>query len=370
VATFADLTLSAAGAGYTLVATATGLTPDTSAAFDVLGPTGQVFWTNAAGGNWSAGANWSTGTPPGPTDTALITLDGTYAVTLDVNATVAALTLGGASGQQSLSATSRTLTIAGASTVGANGRLVLDDAGVAGVGFLTNEGAVEVAPGPSTIGSGFANAATGTLTLLGNNGGDADGGGGVDERGETAITGGFGSTLAVTSGTLVNANRAVLRSSSQAAGHTLAAVLDNQGTLEVQGTNPLTLNRADAAHLNSGTIAVTGGDLTLTQTGTTPSVTSTGAITVGTGRTLSVSGGTFTNAGAGLLQGDGTLAVATTTFSNAALVGPGLSPGILTVTGNYPQTGSGALTIELGGTTVGTQYDRLAASAPRRSAAP
>jgi hypothetical protein len=53
VAAFANLTVSAFGSGFTLVTTSAGLVPDTSTAFTVLSPPGQVFWTNPAGGNWS-----------------------------------------------------------------------------------------------------------------------------------------------------------------------------------------------------------------------------------------------------------------------------------------------------------------------------
>ena len=38
---------------------------------------------------------------------------------------------------------------------------------------------------------------------------------------------------------------------------------------------------------------------------------------------------------------------------------PGLSPGQITINGTYTQTSSGALNIELGGTTPATQYDVL-----------
>jgi len=58
---------------------------------------------------------------PGSSDIVEITLDGTYTVTLDVNATVAGLTLGGSSGTQTLFMNGRTFTLNGASTVQANG---------------------------------------------------------------------------------------------------------------------------------------------------------------------------------------------------------------------------------------------------------
>src|SRR5207253_6719188 len=62
------------------------------------------------------------------------------------------------------------------------------------------------------------------------------------------------------------------------------------------------------------------------------------------------------------LSGSGTLTVnGGTNFSvtNSGTVAPGLSPGILTISGNYTQNAGGSLNIEIGGLTVGTQYDQL-----------
>ena len=46
-------------------------------------------------------------------------------------------------------------------------------------------------------------------------------------------------------------------------------------------------------------------------------------------------------------------------LTNAGTVSPGSSPGTITVDGDYTQDSSGTLTIELGGTTAGTEYDQL-----------
>src|SRR5438552_17541197 len=70
-----------------------------------------LLWTNALSGNWNNAANWSPNAIPGSSDTALITNNGNYTVTLDVSPTVNSLTLGGASGTQIFFAASRTLTI-------------------------------------------------------------------------------------------------------------------------------------------------------------------------------------------------------------------------------------------------------------------
>jgi fibronectin-binding autotransporter adhesin len=64
----------------------------------------------------------------------------------------------------------------------------------------------------------------------------------------------------------------------------------------------------------------------------------------------------FTNHGE--IAGVGTLDA--TTVSNSGTIAPGLSPGILTIDGDFGQTSGGVLRVELNGTTVGTGYDRLA----------
>ena len=61
----------------------------------------------------------------------------------------------------------------------------------------------------------------------------------------------------------------------------------------------------------------------------------------------------------GTVRGDGTIdADVLANFGGS--VAPGLSPGILNVDGDFLQNASGKLNIELGGTTPGTGYDRLA----------
>ena len=80
-----------------------------------------------------------------------------------------------------------------------------------------------------------------------------------------------------------------------------------------------------------------------------------GRVEVQTG-TLSLAN-TLTNQGT--LAGAGTIAA---NVINNSVVSPGASPGLLTIAGNYTQTASGTLNIELGGTVAGTGYDRLAVS--------
>ncbi|MCK6623443.1 MAG: Ig-like domain-containing protein, partial [Calditrichia bacterium] len=68
---------------------------------------------------------------------------------------------------------------------------------------------------------------------------------------------------------------------------------------------------------------------------------------------------TLLNDVAGTLQGSDTIGVGTAAFLNNGNVKPGSSPGMLTISGTYPQSAAGTLHIEVGGYTPGVQYDRL-----------
>jgi len=98
-----------------------------------------MTWTNAAGGNWKTAANWSPNQVPGASDTALITNNGTYAVTVTDNEAVNTLMLGGASGTQTLSLSSGTFTLSGSGT--GNAQTVVTIAG----GTFTGAGALVLA---------------------------------------------------------------------------------------------------------------------------------------------------------------------------------------------------------------------------------
>ncbi|OZC01842.1 DUF7619 domain-containing protein [Rubricoccus marinus] len=117
-------------------------------------------WT-AASGAWSGDANWSNGAP-GASDTACITRNGTYTVTLDRDQALAGLVVGGGSGQQTL-VLDRTFTSLGGGTIGARGRVEIGTSGLRditgtltvegtlvhrnGSGLLTQGGTVDVASG-------------------------------------------------------------------------------------------------------------------------------------------------------------------------------------------------------------------------------
>ena len=104
-----------------------------------------ITWTNLAGGNWSGAVNWSPNQAPGAGDTALITnTTASYAVTLDVAATVGGLVVGGAGGTktQTFNLGGQELTLKGAATVTLTGVLDIGGGGMSLSAPLTNNGTV------------------------------------------------------------------------------------------------------------------------------------------------------------------------------------------------------------------------------------
>ena len=79
-----------------------------------------------------------------------------------------------------------------------------------------------------------------------------------------------------------------------------------------------------------------------------------------TASTLNLNGKTLIantlNIQSGNLIGSGTI---TANIINGGILTPGTPLGVLTIKGNYTQTATGILNIELGGLTPGDEYDRL-----------
>jgi len=120
---------------------------------------------------------------------------------------------------------------------------------------------------------------------------------------------------------------------------TLALALDNQGTVTLN--RGLTLNRTSASHGNSGTINVVGGDFTVTQSGTGPTFTTSGAIAIGAGQVMQLTGGAF-NYPAGTIVGPGTLALTNATATITPTLSTGSVPLSLT---NSTVGGGGSITV-------------------------
>lgn len=372
IAVFGDLAIDQPDSGYTLVATATGLTQTISPPFSVFpGLTGRM-WTNAAGGNWNNPANWSDSIVPAPGDTVYIALDGDYTVTLDVNVSVGFLSLGGASGTQTLSGLSRTLQVDQALYVGPTGALDLTSSTLpAAAGIISNAGLIRfqattvagsvlnvgslVARGSTTISGSLSSAAGATITVQGDvlccsatltvSGGFANAG--VLEL--TTINGPTTVAVDVTAGGLFNVTGGAIAVLPGAGGgsRTINGELFNSGTVQID--QDLQLPGANAVHVNDGTINVSGGNLTLAQSGVAPSFTTSGSIVVAAGRTLTVSGGAFDYASPapGGLAGRGTVDV-----QNAVVtLGPDLTNDTLNMKFTSSSVdGTGILTNALGRT--------------------
>jgi hypothetical protein len=331
VATFTTVGISgAAGVPYTLSFTVSA-SSITAATQSVIMAPPIISWTNAAGGSWSNPANWDQARVPTALDSVVIGLAGTYTVTLDTTFTANYIAVGGAAGVQTLSIASRTLTVNGALTVRAGGAFVLSSSNLAGAGQVVNQG-ILTASGTSSIAGTLTTTSGSTLRI-----GQVDGccgvanltvangftNNGVIEL--TEIVGlGYAAQLSVTSGTLINAAGATITSlgGARAGGaRTLTAQLDNRGTITAGAAAPLTIDKASAAHINSGTIDGTAASIQVQQSGTTPSLTNTGTITIGSGQTLAIQGGALNHSG-GTLGGAGALSLTSVTAALSVAVTP------------------------------------------------
>ncbi|MFL5327600.1 MAG: hypothetical protein ACJ8C4_01685 [Gemmataceae bacterium] len=102
-----------------------------------------ITWKDPVSGNWNDSERWLGGVVPGASDIAVIDKTGAnYSVTLDVDATVAGLTLN--SPNATFSATNRTFTANGPATFTA-GAVGLANSTWAGSGQLTNDARLDIA---------------------------------------------------------------------------------------------------------------------------------------------------------------------------------------------------------------------------------
>jgi hypothetical protein len=269
----------------------------------------NVHWTNPAGGNWSDPANWG-GTAPALGDNVFIDLAGTYTVTLDVSPNLGSLTLGAASGTQTLSSDTQTMNLTASSQVGANGELVMINGTIimsGGNRTFTNSGALWVF-GTSSISSGggvfFSNPIGAIIHIEGNT---------LDGAASLTINTGFtnagmieltnsaanqSAALNITNGTLTNTGTIDILAGAGGGGRTLDLALANQSTINVATAAALNSLHA-ATHTNSGIINLTANlDLNLAA----DTFTHTGTIAIGSGTTLNISGGTFNNNAGALLR--------------------------------------------------------------------
>ena len=217
--------------------------------------------------NWSDPLNWDKDAIPGEADTAVIDLRDTFTVTLDVNATVEKLLVGGTVGTQTLDASNHTLKVAlevqisSQGVLTASGTTIIGDVRAAGsVNVSANSritGRLSVDPsGAVTIGAFQPCGISVPLTV--DNGVTNEGT--IELRNRFACGSDGVGILNVTSGTFVNAaGGKLLSTGTSAASSELNAALDNRGTMQLD--RPLSIQRSAAVHANSGTIHADGGGL-------------------------------------------------------------------------------------------------------------
>ena len=130
----------------------------------------------------------------------------------------------------------------------------------------------------------------------------------------------------------------------------IGGAINNTGTLQASGGGTLRLLN-NASVMNAGTVSIASGSQLDIQGATyvqTAGVTNVNGVFSAAPTPVDIRGGT--------LSGTGTVIA---NVSNGGTVAPGNSPGSLFVFGNYTQTPSGILDIEIAGLTAGSGYDEL-----------
>ncbi len=379
-------------------------------------------WINALGGSWNVPANWDGGRVPTAQDTAVIGIDGTFTVTLDRDVSVASLDVGGGAGTQTLAVSNATLTVLGDSRTRSGGELLLVNGNVQGSAIFTNSGALVVQSdqtgslfGPAIINDGLMDIQLGALILQG--GGTLTG---TISIGEALLDLGAG-TFTVVDGLAVTGPVSVQGATLEIPSGTVTfdfltmvgGAVTGSGTLDITSTfvwdgGTMTdpgVTRTGAGSINQFTpgllldvgggrtlelggitqsigVTIRGGDgstfripagatfnVTLNTTfnadlgGATPTFDNQGAIFIAVGQALDIDAALIHGSGA-LVQGDGTLDLDDATYGTLdGDFAPGTTPGVLTIIGDFRQGATSTITLELDGTSPGTEHDQLVVTA-------
>ena len=134
-----------------------------------------VNWKNAASGNWNNAANWDTGSTPGASDNAVISVAGSYTVALNTPISVGSITIGDSAAALQIQDAGGTEAVNG--SVANSGYLGLDAGGAGGStmtvgGSLTNTNTLQVGNGGMTAASlltigGGLTTSNATLSVVG-----------------------------------------------------------------------------------------------------------------------------------------------------------------------------------------------------------
>lgn len=233
---------------------------------------------------------------------------------------------------------------------------------------FSQQGTLNINAGSRFVNAGGAtlNQTGGTLNVTANGTLDLQGGTVTLAGGTTNIsTGGRvlagANSLRLNGGTLNVSDQGTMTVSSNLTQNNGSHVVHNNGQFTNNGSHSL----------NGGNFTVVGGGVATNNTANF--VGNGGSLFVLSGGTLDGTGSYTQNSGSmqidgamaqtdvtingGTVTGGGTITGAVTV--NGGTVGPGNSPGLLTVNGDVSLTGGATLAIELGGLAVDTGYDRL-----------
>ncbi|MCA0234309.1 MAG: choice-of-anchor D domain-containing protein, partial [Bacteroidetes bacterium] len=377
-----------------------------TAALGGLGSTAVTYTFNGTTDtNWATASNWSGGVVP-----TTATLNSGEAVVIASNCTMSGGSISFPSGTSftinastTFTMTSTpTITIQSGATLNIDGTFKADNGTLNNAGTMTtvstgnfsnpsgsftNSGTFNHSGTSTSSYGGFTN--TGTInnsgaliveqyinvqnngTFVNNSGGSVQFNGFINAANKTVTNNGTMSAGLDNSGTFTNNNTFsfnylyVINKSggtiTNSPGATMALgrlPFSNAGTFNNEGTFSMTQgsglasisNTASGLITNSGTFTV-GSAVTATNLGT---ITTQASATFTNNGTLT---GTGTFNSNGTYNGTGTFSSTLFTNPSGGTVAPGTSPGCLTYSNGY--TNSGTLTIELGGTTACTQYDKL-----------
>jgi hypothetical protein len=308
------------------------------------GSAAVMTWTNTAGGNWNLASNWSPNAVPGGTDTANVSAVGTYVITLDTNASVENLALGGAaSGVQTLQANGFVL-VATNALIANGGILSLTGSTLFGAMTVANGGVLTV--NGQTIDAQVAVENGGQMLLSGPN----------SQVGQNDYPGNSNCWLWVQSGGRINGGSsgalllwAAMTNSGTCSLTNQGFIIDNDNTGNAEGA--LLNQPGGVIHLIGGAgIVGTGGFDSLVNQGTVQASGGISAINVDNFTnlaTLSVERGTLQLLGGNdVLGSSGTLSVALdspTDYGTFSLNGPATLAGTLGVAlnnGYVPSPGS------------------------------
>jgi len=238
----------------------------------------QVKWLHATSGSWQAGSFWNTGSPPGTTDDALLTVAGTFTVTSSGFVQVNSVQLGAKA----------TLVIAGGNTTelasgtgsGAN----------AGTIDIQNSSVLQVTGTVDNTGS-ILEGATGGTTEFRLSGSTVLTGGGKFTMSDNATNFVFGSSTT----TLTNVNNTISGAGALGDG-SMALINQAKGVIDATGTNQLALNTGGNVIVNSGLLEGTGTGGLLIQS-TVDSTSGGQIVAAGAGSSVQIVGGNVLRGG-------------------------------------------------------------------------